>query len=339
MFTDLPVGKHVDLLLVFAFHLGAACVVSFGFWGPWDFHYAEEKNWAVLGFVLVLAIPVWGLIGYAGAYAAVHLRRRLDSEGGDIMTAFADYIAYEPEVESLLKQTPSLLSGSAVMPDRALERRSQVAPLIDIIKTGNAAMKRGAIFSLGKLERKTAVRILREALHHVDKESQFYVAGQLSKIEREISDSIIRNRRRLELEPDNIELRVQLARHCKDYVESGLLEPSVKRYFLRQAVENADIVLAQDAARVDVALDLADLKRMSGDLVAAVDLYRRVLKLESGSTSARVGLAHCYFSLRDMPNLGTVLRELQSMGSTPPEIENVITFWSGSEETGSVQHA
>ena len=164
MFTDLRVGPLVDLLLAFAFHLGAACVVSYGFWGPWDFRYAEDKNWAAVGFVLVLAIPVYGLLGYTGAYAAVHWRKRLELGGGEVIEAFEQYIAYEPELEAKMNQLSQLGApgGKKEAGGLDLDRRASVAPLIDVIRSGDPDMRRGAIFSLARLERTTAVRLQRE---------------------------------------------------------------------------------------------------------------------------------------------------------------------------------
>ncbi|MFT7622860.1 MAG: hypothetical protein ACI9WU_002035, partial [Myxococcota bacterium] len=172
MFTDLPVGPVVDLLLAFAFHLGAACVVSYGFWGPWDFRFAEDKNWAAVGFVLVLAIPLYGLLGYTGAYAAVFWRRKLGLAGGDVVSQFERYIAYEAPLESRMNQLVSFPTPTGPESrEEELRRRASVAPLADVIRSGDPELKRGAIFSLARLERKTAVKILRDTLGKVDSET------------------------------------------------------------------------------------------------------------------------------------------------------------------------
>jgi len=315
------------LLLAFAFHLGAACVVSYGFWGPWNFRRAEEKNWAVLGFVMVLAVPVYGLLGYTGAYAAVHWRRKLRlARQGDVMDAFEQHIAYEPSIESTLKSGGDVITEGDI---GGVDRRSQIAPLIDVIKAGDPELRRGAIFSVSRLSRPTAVRILRESLRDVDPESQFYVAGQLSRIEKEISDQIIKTRRRLELDPTNMELRVQLARYGKEYVESGLLEPSVERYFVAQSVTLANEALDNDPRRLDVLLDLGDLYRHQAQPDKAAEAYRRVIELDPENTTANVGLAHSYFALRDLPRLGAVVEALRAAGDTPKSLEGVIAFWQG----------
>lgn len=329
MFTGLPVGPLVDLLLAFAFHLGAACVVSYGFWGPWDFRYADDKNWAAMGFVIVLAIPVYGLLGFTGAFAAVHWRRRFNAAGGDVIEQFEKYIAYEPEIESRMRDMPLLPVLAIKEGETELQRMAKVAPLLDIIKTGDIDMKRGAIFSLSRLDTKVAVRILRQALQGIDPASQFYVAGQLSRIEKVLSERIIRTRRRLELEPDNVELKVRLARHNKEYVESGLLEPSVERYFVRQAIEMCEQALAEDPKRVDVLLDLAELRKRQGEVTEAIEAYRGVLAVDDSSVAARSGLAHCYFEQRDIPNLSQILAELKVAGETPAELADVMSFWEG----------
>lgn len=325
------------LLLAFAFHLGAACVVSYGFWGPWNFKHPEEKNWAVLGFVMVLAVPVYGLLGYTGAYAAIHWRRKLEiAKQGDVMDAFEQHIAYEPVVESTIKAIPDAVTEGDVGETDAA-RKARVAPLIDVIKAGDPDLRRGAIFSVSRLARPTAVKILRESLQNVDPESQFYVAGQLSRIEKELSDQIIRTRRRLELDPDNTELRVQLARYGKEYVESGLLERSVERYFVSQSIDLAEEVLQTDSRRLDVLLDLGDLRRHQGDSEAAVDAYRRVVELDPENTTAKVGLAHAYFELRRLSDLTSVIGDLRAAGDTPKSLEGVIAFWEGAQTAGEAE--
>ncbi|MFT7623442.1 MAG: lipopolysaccharide biosynthesis regulator YciM, partial [Myxococcota bacterium] len=207
--------------------------------------------------------------------------------------------------------------------------RASVAPLADVIRSGDPELKRGAIFSLARLERKTAVKILRDTLGKVDSETQFYVAGRLGQIEKELSDRIIRTRRMLELEPDNLELKVRLARYNKEYVESGLLEPSVERYFVRRAIDLCTAVLDEDAGRVDVMIDLAELLARRGEIVDAISTYRRVLSIEPESTGARVGLARAYFKLRDMGNLSVTLDDLARSGDVPDDLVPVIEYWTG----------
>ena len=281
--SDFSVGPTVDMFLAFAFHLGAAVMVAYGFWGKWDFRYPDEKNWAVIGFVLVLTVPIYGLFGYACAFAAVHWNTERRS-GGSVVSAFEEHVAYEPEARKTLRRGPNLLDATPSLDDE----RAAVAPLVDIIKAGDPDLKRGAIFSLSRLSRKTAVKILREALHDVDPESQFYVAGQLSKIEKELSDRLIHTRRRLELEPDNIELKVQLARYGKEYIDSGLVEASVQDYFVRQAITLCEEVLEVDIERLDVLFDLAELYAIAEDFMSAATAWRRVLDLDPTDIDAKV---------------------------------------------------
>jgi tetratricopeptide (TPR) repeat protein len=325
MMTDLPVGDVIILLLAFAFHLGAACMMSFGFWGPWDFRYANEKNWAVLGFVLVLAVPVYGLIGYSLAFAAVHFRQYMRSERAGVVQQFERYIAYDGETESILEAgMPRVISR--LTDEQNAARRGQVAPLIDIIKSGSPDMKRGAIFCLGRLERATAVRILRESLTYVDRQSQFYVAGQLSRIEKELSEQIIKLRRRLELDPDDLELKVALLHSHKEYIESGLLQKAVAKYFVRKAVQLSDEVLLLAPTRVDVLLDIAELQRTEGHIDEAVDFYARVMQSDPENIAARVGLAHCYYAMRDMESLNAVMMDLDDAHAIPDELAEVAAF-------------
>ncbi|MBT9555432.1 MAG: hypothetical protein IV100_05340 [Myxococcales bacterium] len=324
MVSELESSAFVNMLLAFAFHLGAATMLTYGFWGPWDFRYPDEKNWSVIGFVLVLAIPVYGLIGLSGAYAAVHWRRRFERAGAGIVGRFEEYIHYEPEVRSELR-------GMALMSDgdlpQDLERLGKVAPLIDVIKSGDPELKRGAIFSIAKLKPETAVKVLRECLKDIDPDSQFFVAGQLSRIEKTLSESIIRTRRRLELDPDNLDLRIELARQEKDYILSGLLDPSVEQYFLREASGLCEEVLSRLPDRDDVLLDLADIRLRARQTDVALQAYAQIVEQDPTLTPAWIGLAHCYYEKRDLLRLGAVLEELKSRGELPPSLNDVLAFW------------
>jgi hypothetical protein len=325
MHTDLRIGPMVDMLLAFAFHLGAATMLSYGFWGAWDFRHADEKNWAVVGFVMVLAVPIYGLIGFSFAFAAVHWRRRLAlSKEGGVIESFEKYIAYEPEERSELGGM-NLLTDALNAED--LERKGKVAPLIDIIKSGDPELKRGAIFSISKLKPQTAVKILRESLRDVDPDSQFFVAGQLARIEKQLSEQIIRTRRRLELTPTDLELKVELARYGKEYVLSGLLDPSVEQYFLRQSIALCEEVVLTSPERLDVLIDLADLLVRARDIDGAVAGYGKCAEGDRSNTNAWVGLALCYYEKRDLLRLGVVLEELKSRGELPASLHDVLAFW------------
>ncbi len=326
--SNFSAGPVVDLLLAFAFHLGAAAMVAYGFWGKWDFRYPNEKNWAVIGFVLVLTIPIYGVLGYAAAFAAVHLNANRRQAGG-VVSAFEEHVAYDPEVATALRRGPNMLSAVADLDDES----GIVAPLVDIIKAGDAELKRGAIFSLSRLSRKTAVKILREALHDVDPDSQFYIAGQLSRIEKDLSDALIHTRRKLELDPDNIELKVQLARHGKQYIDSGLAETSVQEYFVRQAIALCEEVLDVDIERLDVLFDLAELYALIEDHMSAATAWRRVLDLDPMDVDAKVGLARAYFEQRDLASLGAILQDLEDSGEAPPSLRPVLDFWRASRSS------
>ena len=332
--SDLPVGPMVDMLLAFAFHLGAACILSYGFWGAWTFSRAEDKNWAVIGFVLVLTLPVFGLVGYTVAYGLFRFRRRLDLKGPEVLDEFDRYVAYEPEIESALRDHPR--RPTAGVHDEA--QPTDVAPLIDILKSGDRDLKRGAIFSVARLDRRTAVKILRESLMDSDREIQFYAAGQLSKIEKDLSEHILRARRRLQVEPDAVDVRAEMGLYCKDYALSGLLDPSVERYFVRQAVEAFEKVLEADPARGDVLMAMADLHRSQGDHAAAVSAYRRALFLDPSSNTARIGMAHSFFAIRDFGNLGSVLEELTMAGEIPEDLGPVIDFWKATTTPSTPSH-
>ncbi len=325
LFSVIPVDPLVDILLAFAFHLAAACLVSYGFFGPWDFRRAEEKNWAVIGFVLVLSTPVYGLLGYTGAFFAVRARRRGRSMG-DILTEFNRYIAYEPEAEELIARAAAMTPLTNT-PSEDDEPKGEIAPLVDVLKSGDRELKRGAIFSAARLDVPTAVRVLRDSLADGDREIQFYAAGQLSRIEKTFGEAIIKCRRAIELTPNDARLHARLAAHCREYAESGLVESTVRRYFLRQATAACFTALEHEPRWLEVRVELAGLLRLQGERDAALEEYRRVLESDPNQIAARVGLCHAYFEQRDFARLGAVLHELDARGQVPEELRAVFEFW------------
>ena len=229
----------------------------------------ERADDRFASFSLVLALPLLGLLGLSlmrlatwlmppsGLYRSVH-------------SAMVELPGPERPPESL---------------DRVfewLQTQLSVQPLADVIRGGDAKMRRWAIELLGRRADGAAVELLREALQSEDRDTQIAASAALQRVEERLTSQINRAEERARREPASAEAWSALGEACCAYRASRLLEAVMERHWL----------------------------------VRAEEAYRRVLAREPGA-AAMLGLARVLSGLGRLDEAEALVRQLQMRRPSP----------------------
>jgi len=147
------------------------------------------------------------------------------------------------------KREPPILSDEITVQDpkffmtrkrkaRQLEilDRIDVEPFIDILQEDVTELKQSAIKQLANIRSREAIKTLISTLHDEDIEVRLYAAGILGKLEDEYTKEIDAKGSHLQRNPENIKLRLDLAKSYISFTESELLDSISKSYYFDEAI-------------------------------------------------------------------------------------------------------
>ncbi len=333
-------GMHgmVQTFVGLSLHLAAALVVTEGWARPWDPDLATDRNWALLGFLLVLSFFVVGILGYALLYRSA--RRTTDRHA--LLDEFKRFTEVEiEEVEQTI--------DPASFRDR-VSRDLQVTSLRDVLQAGTPAERRGALRSLRRLEPGAAVPLLREALRDPDRQIRYLAASELNKTDRLFSQRILDRRRRLErwLNPgqatgspstEDLNELEALTGDYLEYVESGLPDESTRRYFIRQGVEVLEALHTHVAESRKHTILSAKLFHLGGDHDRVVEVLRHHLDRNPDDAEAMLLLARTFYDQGEIGSTIDLLRQVDPAAVDEPWAQKVIEFWGTPEALASGERA
>jgi len=315
---DFGLGPFARILIPLGAHLLAMVVLSFGFLGRWDYSRGEDRAWIAIGLSMSLPLPFIGFLGFVVLYAMFLSRPR---GSGDLLKDFEEYISYDSSMlaEAQRKQN----SGRFVMDEVDVE------PLRDILGGDDIDLKRGAILSLSRLPRREAVILLKAALADPSREIRYYAGNALSDMEKEFNDRIFRLVREVERTPTHIEHHIDLAKFVLDYVDTGLLDESMVRYFCDiglRALDKASMV-GSDDPRILLLSGL--LQRSVKNLAEAEESLLKYVEARRDDAETRLILAEIKFERGELESAKSVVEDGLQLFPEDPRFEDLKTVLGG----------
>lgn len=201
-------------------HLLAVSLLAFGFVRSWDYSDGRDRAWVVVALCMTLPLPLIGYLGYVLIFSMHAYRVRGQ---GELLKDFQEYITFDPSVAR--EGVQQLKTEKFVMEE------VDVSPLKDILAGKDVDLKRGAILSLSRLPRREAVDLLKKALSDESREIRYYASTALSDMEKDFNDRIFRLVREVERNPAKVVRHVELAKIILEYIDAGLLDEGMNRYF------------------------------------------------------------------------------------------------------------
>ena len=264
LFQDFGISPFLQVFLPLAAHCLAIMLLAFGFVETWKFQNNQDRGLAALGMALTLPMPLLGFLAFVALYMLAEARlRRAHS-------FLRDYQKYVIGFE-----TGSWKPKTGVLSPGFVETEVDVAPLRDILLSNDVRLKFGAIRCLSRVPVKKAVELLKLALSDENREIRYSAGNALTEMERSYNDTIYNLFKQIDRRPTATELYLDLARVILEYIDSGLLERTMVRYFAGTALRYLDKARLLGVQDPKIAFYAGEMHRRLGDEETALKEFRR----------------------------------------------------------------
>jgi len=278
----------------------------------------KDWSWPLLGSTLsLLLFPVLGMLGMATAFMLT-LRWSGQAPTKPERTVEVEY------------QAEDVVARAGEMELSLLEER-EVEPVVDVLQEEDPESKRAAIEAIAVKRDTGTVRLLRGLLHDPSPEARFFASISLSKLEDEISKSILSTQREVSANPDLPEARGRLARLYLDYVLSGFLEGVSRDYYLELAREEYDQVLEAHPHHDRLALDLAKVHLLLGNIANASAILEDLALGRPDSVDVHLARMEVIYEFGDFRELSVYARRALPGVAESADVHELVQSWA---ETG-----
>lgn len=295
---DLP--EFYRIFLPMAGHMVTVLLMGVGFAYRWDYRVGRDKAWAVLGMSITLALPLLGFISYVFLYWMLR-DRNVKRDHGELLKDFQEYISYDAALND--GETSKIDSDQFILDE------VDVSPIKELLTGADHALKRGAILSLSRVATSESVALLKGCLADESREIRYYASTALSEMEKSFNDRIFRLVKEVERNPTRTERHIELARSVVEYVDSGLLDPGMVRYFYDiglRALDKAGMVPGHSGS-VEYFSGL--ILGRKGDRRAAIKMLAKAIELMPADIDARLLMAQLQFEIGALEDASKTLSE------------------------------
>ncbi len=307
---DMALGGLAHVLAALLFGLSLVSRVA----GRW--HVA----WALLGGVIALvAFPVIGMVAMLIGFVVGQVsRHRVPLGAGHMFTS------------TNLDEGATDAIGRAREIEIELLDELDIEPVVDVLRENDPELKRAAIEVITKQGGPGAVRLLIGLLHDPSPDARFFSSIALSRLEDEISRTILAAQREATEKPDSPDAQEQLGQLYLDYALSGFLEGVTREYYLdlaREAFENA----AGHSADSDAVLRrLARVTLLQGSIGEAAAILDELGRRHPADDDLRMLRMDSIYRFGDFRELVTYARREEPALTLGSESREIAAWWATS---------
>jgi polysaccharide biosynthesis protein PelE len=281
----------------------------------------KDWSWPLLGWTLsLLLFPVLGMLGMAIAFMLTHFVLRRSAQ---TTTKLERAVEVESPAEDVVARAGEM--------ELSLLEEREVEPVVDVLHEEDPESKRAAIEAIAVKRDTGTVPLLRGLLHDPSPEARFFASISLSKLEDEISKSILSTQREVSANPDLPEARGRLARLYLDYVLSGFLEGVSRDYYLELAREEYDEVLEAHPHHDRLALDLAKVHLLLGNIANASAILEDLALGRPDSVDVHLARMEVIYEFGDFRELSVYARRALPGFAESADVHELVQWWA---ETG-----
>ena len=201
---------------------------------------------------------------------------------------------------------------------------------LTILDTGSSAKKFQMMNRIEKLADESSSRIFRLALRDSDYDVQMFAAKKLSASEESFLEEMRNLIRRIELLPDQIDLRVELLRQSIMFHNTRICAESVTKLWLEKAMDFAGPIEGQLQDSSSLIL-FGRVSMVLGQYDKAKKAFESAARISSSDGVATFYLAELYFLMRRYGLTKQIMFDLQSTAGKPRIMLDRVAYWVGSK--------
>ncbi len=276
--------------------------------------------WSLLGGVIALvAFPIIGMVAMMVAYGMAHVsRHRVPLGAGELF-----------ERTNTDERTTDAV-GRAREIELELLDELDIEPVVDVLRENDPELKRAAIETITKQGGPSAVRLLIGLLHDPSPEARFFSSIALSRLEDEISRTILAAQREVADHPDSPEAQEQLGQLYLDYALSGFLEGVTRDYYLDLARDAFETAVERSSNPDAVLRRLARVTLLQGSIGEAAAILDELGRRHPEDDELRLLRMDSIYRFGDFRELVTYARRAEPAIAPGTESHEIVAWWATS---------
>lgn len=275
----------------------------------------------------LLASSLWGCFPFFGALLGPVLALALKLRELRATSAVVDIReAWEIDDEQARKLALDLMHyrRSSKHDDRLAKLTQE--PLSDVLRTGDIVAKKKILSWLRFVREPWGVRLLKMCQKDREYEMRYLASRALSAIEQEWYDEIRSLDRRVDAEPDRIELREEIVALYLSFYASGVLSRRIGKILLKRALSHVKQGLALATGNAKLHTFMGDLSVAVSEPEAALQAYERALELNPGAKDLRGKRAEALYYLNRFEEVQGVCQTIADSVPMSPGDE-CVRYW------------
>lgn len=250
----------------------------------------KQKVWIFLAGFCSFLIPIYGMIIFFLLYLLVKYK---PLPSGDLLKEFKEHVGIIPKIK---KSEFSYKSNSS---KEILLAYLEVEPLVDMLDTPDLQLKRAVIEAMAKKKSPKLIAKIKECLKDPHPEIYQYALIKLSQLQEEFAQNLSQNLNIVKQNPDSLRAHLNLTKIYSDYIESGLNDETVEKYYKNCLEEEYKEIIKIFPREIEVMIKLGKLLMGENKSTQALLIFNQCLNLEAINLEARFGMVQCYYNLRE----------------------------------------
>ncbi len=263
-------------LVPYLLHCLAAICTGLGVFVALGRHEESRTGWGLFtGVFAFLAGPV-GVIGAIVSY--------LLARGQPRQTPLTEVVKAEMFVTSVAEEEPEDLQSM----DLKIRDEAQVEPIVDMLPLADIPTAIAIVNRLRERGGRTDIELIREISNDQRPEVYQYALAILDKMEKRFASDVYKLAQEIKVRPKDAQLRIDMAKLHMDYIQSGLLDESLRDYYWELTLSHLFEAMLAHPSKPELGADFAQLLAQQGLVNEASEVARLVLKKEPSMLQAQL---------------------------------------------------
>jgi hypothetical protein len=197
------------------------------------------------------------------------------------------------KAEMFVRSAPTHVRHEVVAFDVQLREELRTQPIVDLLPYADTATAIAIVNKLAEQRKPEDLKLLRQMSQDRRAEVYQFALSKLDEFDRDYATRIFHLKEQLRYAPDDVGLRVELAKVYYDYTNSGLLDESLTEYYWEMTLAQLFDAMRLEHSRLDLVVDMARLFLMRDMVLEAEAAAQDVLRKEPANLDAQLVLLEC----------------------------------------------
>lgn len=263
-------------LWAFFLHCLAAICTGLGVYIALGRHEESRQGWGLfVGLFAFLAGPV-GVIGGILSY--------LLARGQPRQTPLTEVVKAEMFVTAVEEEEPDELQSL----DLKIREEAQVEPIVDMLPLADIPTAIAIVNRLRERGERSDIEMIRQISNDPRPEVYQYALAIIDKMEKKFAGEVYALAQEIKGRPKNAQLRVEMAKLHIDYIQSGLLDESLRDYYWELTLSHLFEAMLAHPNKPELGCDFAQLLAQQNLVQEGAEVASVVLKREPSLMQAQL---------------------------------------------------